>query len=216
MLLYAPSQRTEFRVIVAQNCTRTGEGLKAHMTVTNSNKGLISCYYLVQVKSRQEQRAKLNLQQQNFEVFLPLVSKHLNVTTEPTRTSSLIPLFPGYLFIRPIGLEADLSKIRSTRGVIKLVRFGSHTSEIHADIIDSIKSRLDEYQHRIEKHNRFKVGQRVRILRGPFAQLEATLDQICRPVANTTEAELRSFVLIELLGKLQRVQIEFNALEKVA
>ncbi len=71
-------------------------------------------WYLLKSKTRQEQRAVENLENQDFEVYCPMIQERCND----------VALFPGYLFLR-LGLN-DLDryhKIRSTRGVIEVVHF---------------------------------------------------------------------------------------------
>ena len=59
---------------------------------------MINHWHLIYTKPRQEKRAALNLTQQGFEVFLPMMSK------EVLRQNSLDmveePLFKRYLFVR--------------------------------------------------------------------------------------------------------------------
>jgi len=191
------------------------------MTITSKIRlfdELKSGYYLVQVKHRQELRAKANLEKQYFDVYLPLIKKYQksSVTENKHVKSSLVALFPGYLFCRATPQGADLSKIRSTRGVIKLVKFGTEPTKIHEDIINSIKSRLKGVEaHLIEPH-KFHAGDVVQILNGPFAHLNASVESLCRPLEGRESNEQRAFLLIELMGKLQRIQVEFSSIEKVA
>jgi len=73
-------------------------------------------WYLIHTKPRQENAALLNLEQQGYECYLPIL------LAEKLRQGSLSvieePLFPRYLFIRldPSGGSQSWAPIRSTRG----------------------------------------------------------------------------------------------------
>ncbi|MGB1270836.1 MAG: transcription termination/antitermination NusG family protein [Endozoicomonas sp.] len=75
---------------------------------------LMPGWYLLKVKTREELRAVSNLENQEFEVYCPLL-------IEQGRD---VPLFPGYLFVRLNQDDLDrYHKIRSTRGVSEVVHF---------------------------------------------------------------------------------------------
>ena len=71
-------------------------------------------WYLLKTKNREELRAQENLEALGFEAYCP----------EIFGKSTKAPLFPGYLFIR-LGVEGEppYHQIRSTRGVLHMVRF---------------------------------------------------------------------------------------------
>ncbi|MEW5893870.1 MAG: transcription/translation regulatory transformer protein RfaH [Pseudomonadota bacterium] len=161
-------------------------------------------WYLVHTKPRQERCALQNLAQQGYECYLPFI------TVEKLRQGALAvveePLFPRYLFIR---LDDGLSgkgwgPIRSTRGVSRLVTFGTEPARLDARLVEQIRAR--------EGSNKpqplFVPGERVQVIQGPFAGLEA--------IYQMTEGENRVMVLIELLSKPVRLGLGPAALRKLA
>src|SRR5690606_6056526 len=98
-------------------------------------------WYVVHTKPRQEQRALLNLEQQGYECYLPTLA------TEKIRQGKLVvgeePLFPRYLFIRLDSQQSgkSWSPIRSTKGVSRLVTFGTEPARVEAQLIETLQAR---------------------------------------------------------------------------
>ncbi len=79
-------------------------------------------WYLLKTKVREEERAQAHLENQDFEVYCPMIK-------EKGRS---VPLFAGYLFIRlDIKDLPTYHKIRSTRGVSEFVRFNRVAHKLH-------------------------------------------------------------------------------------
>lgn len=79
-------------------------------------------WYLAKTKTNEERKACENLENQNFEIFCPVIN--LKKTEEI--------LFPGYLFIHIDQLaRKNYHKIRSTRGVSGIVRFNRVKCQQH-------------------------------------------------------------------------------------
>ncbi|MDQ8021355.1 MAG: transcription/translation regulatory transformer protein RfaH [Moraxellaceae bacterium] len=148
-------------------------------------------WYLVHTKPRQEKSALENLLQQGYECYLPTIS------TERLRQGGLAvadePLFPRYLFIR-LG-QGDSAKswgpIRSTRGVSRLVCFGTEPARISDTIITTL--RMQELQAHNRPQPLFQTGERVQLTEAPFAGIEG--------VFHMADGEHRVMVLIELLSR---------------
>ena len=82
-------------------------------------------WYLLQSRARQEFIAEENLARQKYEVYLPCIKRARKIRNKWQEITE--PFFPGYLFIH-LDMEAqNTSTIRSTRGVLKLVKFGEET-----------------------------------------------------------------------------------------
>ena len=81
-------------------------------------------WYLLKAKPREEIRALDNLEYQGFEAYCPQIRSK----------TDLVPLFPGYLFIRLAQKDIpQLHKIRSTRGVQYIVRFNRTSHKLYAE-----------------------------------------------------------------------------------
>ncbi len=162
-------------------------------------------WYVIHTKPRQEQRALLNLEQQGYECFLPMLA------AEKLHQGRLVlieePLFPRYLFIRLDGSENGRSwgPIRSTRGVNRMVSFGNEPA--HIDDVIVARIRVMSCAAHTEPQRLFTPGERLQITEGPFAGVDA--------VYQMNDGERRALVLIELLSKPVRMSVEPSQLRKV-
>ncbi|MCL6263658.1 transcription/translation regulatory transformer protein RfaH [Craterilacuibacter sp. RT1T] len=160
-------------------------------------------WYLIHTKPRQEDKALLNLEQQGYQCYLPrcdIEKIHRGKTLVVSEA-----LFPRYLFIRlGSGHEGkSWAPIRSTLGVSTLVQFGGQPAKVDDALIEA----LHQHEQASPHTALFSPGEIVRITDGPFIGLDA-IYQCC-------DAEQRSLILLELLHKQVRMQIETARLGKI-
>ncbi len=163
-------------------------------------------WYVVHTKPRQETRALVNLERQGFHCFLPTIPKKrvsrkaFEVVPEP--------LFARYLFIE---LDTTLSgrswaPIRSTLGVSKLVTFGTEPARVDPGLIGLLQQKQSDLAQ--TPLAQYQPGDLVQIKEGPFKGVEA--------IYQMDDGEMRAMVLIELLQKPTRLQIDVGNLQKAS
>lgn len=160
-------------------------------------------WYLVYCKPKQEQRAQLHLQRQGFNSFLPVVS--LTKTKAGKKQLVTEPLFSRYLFLQ-YNADLSLAKIRSTRGVAGLVKFGQSIATVPNSLIYSLIQQQLQLQQQDKQHQQFTKGDVVEVLSGPFAALNA--------VFQLADGESRSMVLLQFLGQPIQLSLDNNILLK--
>ena len=96
-------------------------------------------WYLVQTKPNQEARAEENLSRQGYVCFRPQRERK---AAGRSRAAGSESLFPGYLFIQLNDVNDNWYPIRSTRGVNRIVSFGTQPTAVSEAIIDDIRQRL--------------------------------------------------------------------------
>ncbi len=147
---------------------------------------LAPAWHVVQSKPRMEQRAKENLENQGFEVFLPMLDIQkvrrgkLQTVTEP--------LFSRYMFLRLTEHMQDLSVVRSSKGVSHLVRFGATPAKVPDAWVQGMRQQSEAPVQKM-----FKAGDTVVVADGPLKGLEA--------VYLEEDGEARAMILINLLSK---------------
>ena len=159
-------------------------------------------WYLVHTKPRQEDIALANLQRQGYECYLPQMRierirrRKAEVATEP--------MFPRYLFIRLDSSDQgkSWSPIRSTLGVSQLVHFGARAAKVDDTLVDLLRQRERALPTKAMFHN----GDSVVIADGPFAGIDA--------IYQTSDAERRAFILLEILSKPVSMHIDAGRLRK--
>ncbi len=159
-------------------------------------------WYAVYTQPRNEILASEHLARQDFDVFLPRYMKRRS----HARRVDLVPapLFPRYLFVAFDANEGNWSAIRSTRGVIDLVRNGRDPVAVSNAVIDEIQCRRDEEGFVVlGKHLDLKRGARIRIDTGPFADYEAIFE--------SHRDDERVVALLSLLGRKVVVELPINS-----
>lgn len=163
-------------------------------------------WYLIHTKPRQERRALENLERQGYPCYLPMfpVQKIRRAKLTTVEES----LFPRYLFIQldigPQGL--DWGPIRSTMGVSRLVRFGVEAAKVDQRVINFLREHENTLRTASAEH--FTPGERLTVLDGPFAGLEA--------IFQITDGEKRVIVLIEMLSQQVKVVVAPGSVRKLA
>lgn len=147
-------------------------------------------WYAVQTKARQEAVAELHLGNQSFRTFLPLLRTHRHRRGRWQAVTE--PLFPGYLFVELDIERHNTAPIRSTRGVIGLVRQGLRPQAVPHDFVDGLIQLHAKGGKAIEPEKVFRAGDAVMLIDGPMAGLRA--------VFHAQSSRERVVVLLEMLG----------------
>ena len=159
-------------------------------------------WFVLQFKSNSHHLAAKNLTRQGFETFLPLHdTTSRNVSRFVTTTQ---PLFPGYMFIKFDRTESKWHKIKNTYGVSRLVTFNSILKSIPTIFVENLRSRFDA-SGKLLPTKKFIKGEQVKVSRGPFADFIATVE--------TYETEQRIWVLMELMGRITKMQTSPDSLQ---
>lgn len=144
-------------------------------------------------KPRQEALAASKLQEQGYEVYLPILARW--VRRARGWCQQPVVMFPRYCFVRPRREDQAIGPIRSTPGVTTLVRFGTIIATLHADKLDVLRQLLDA-QAAASPGQPFELGSSVVFDSGPLKGAGGIVSDI---------ADERVTVLMSLLGRDQSV-----------
>lgn len=158
----------------------------------------MSAWYLLHCKARQEARAREHVENQGYTTSLPQVK--LQKVLRGKRTSCIEPLFPNYLFVQLNESTANFNALRSTRGVNSFVRFGGVPAIVPNEVMQHILAIEEQHLAAPDQKQTFAAGAQVEIAEGPFAGLKA--------VYELPKGDERCMVLLDMLGKQQRIEIE--------
>ena len=163
-------------------------------------------WFAVYTKPRQEHIALLNLEGQSFECYLPMAEDpHHRRARNKGRHEAM---FPRYLFLNADTERQSLATVRSTRGVVGLVRAGFELIKIPASIIEGLKARMDSASGLIPLESvGLNNGDKVRVFDGPLAALEGIFKE--------HRGRTRSLLLLEILGRETAVEIDARLLQRV-
>lgn len=160
-------------------------------------------WYLLQCKPRQDERAQLNLQQQDYITYRPLhVSERL---IRGKRHRVLESLFPGYLFVQ-LSCSDHWAPIRSTRGVSRIVEFNHVPAEVADEVIEHLRLRSIQSLDKLHDCKAIEPGEMLQIVHGPLAPLEGVF-------MSMLGAE-RVMLLLQFLNRQQQVCVPLSDLER--
>lgn len=160
-------------------------------------------WYLAYTKPRQEEIARVNLEQQGFESYLPLFKKFKR--TEQGPVSIFEPMFPRYLFFRPGRVGQSISVVRSTKGITTLVRFGFEPATMDEALLHRIRQiEQDRNQATLLELSQLKAGQAVRLKHTALGGVEGLIQSV---------SSKRVAVLLEILGRPAVVELEHHQVE---
>ncbi|PFG07900.1 transcription termination/antitermination NusG family protein [Marinobacter sp. LV10MA510-1] len=154
-------------------------------------------WYVVQYKPLEGDRAFVNLSQQGIESFFPKIT--VQRIRNLKRTWVEEPLFKGYLFINMQTQDPLWSKIRSTRGVSRIVIFGGRPAVLADTVMQEIQKTLDG----INNQDGLQKGQELKLEGGPFSGINA--------IFQSYDGDERAVVLITFMQKQQRVKVPLSA-----
>ena len=132
-------------------------------------------WYVAQLKPNAQDLATTNLRRQGFEVFHPV--RRVTRRAGGAFRAALRPLFPGYLFVGAAEEGPALSRVNATRGVGRLVSFGAAPSPLPDRLVAGLRTRCDDADVLVELDT-LGVGDRVRLLSGPFAEYVARVETL--------------------------------------
>jgi transcriptional antiterminator RfaH len=160
-------------------------------------------WYLVYVKPRQESVAQTHLVRQGYEIYLPRVRQF--VRRAGRRLAQVGPMFPRYLFVHLDPCFDNWAPIRSTVGVVSIVRFGDAAARVPDELISDLRRREDEHGICPLPDTDFQPGVAVKIVEGSFAGYEA--------IFLARAGRDRVMLLLDLLGKRTRTVVSLDAVE---
>ena len=156
-------------------------------------------WHVLWTKSNCEQQVYDQLSAKGFDVFLPSVDKWSS--QKGRRRLLSVPLFPSYFFVRQAMDKASYIEISKARGLARILGARWDRLATVPDVeIDAIQRVVRNSLPRMP-HPYIKEGQRVRITRGPLANVEGILVE--------SEPSKGLLVLsVELLRQSLAVQID--------
>jgi transcriptional antiterminator RfaH len=158
-------------------------------------------WYVIQARPRQVARAELNLRNQHFTTYLPRwrVEKLRN----GSRVECVEPLFPNYLFISLSRHDENWHKVRSTRGVARLLRFGDDPASVPEAVVAEIRCRAGG---NAPQRPVLSAGDRVMIEKGCFHGLEA--------VFHSFDGAERAVLFLRMLEQQVRATLPLASLRR--
>jgi len=168
------------------------------------NDHLVSSWYVLHTRSRFENVVIDGLSKKSMEVFLPKIQ--VRSKRRDRRLLIRVPLFPGYVFVKT-SLEArEQLEIVKTVGVVRFIGNSQGPVSVPEDTIQSLIIMVDS-DNPITTGHRFKKGDRVIVVNGPFAGVTGHFSHY--------RGQGRVMVNIDALGQFAAVDVGEEDVERL-
>ena len=168
---------------------------------------VIHCYsgYENKVRHGIEQRIEtMNMQDLIFDVVVP-TEEEIEIKDGDRKTVEK-RVFPGYILVQMVLTEESWYVVRNTPGVTGFVGMGNEPTPLREEEVAKILNRMEEGAPKVKFD--FKIGEKVRIRTGPFADFIGAVNEI-----DAEKAKVR--VLVSFFGRETPVELDFAHVEKV-
>lgn len=167
---------------------------------------VIHCYsgYENKVRHNLEQRIEtMGMKDKIFDVVIP-TQEEIEVKDGKRRTVER-HIFPGYVLVNMILSEESWYVVRNTPGVTGFVGMGNTPTPLRPEEVAQIVKRMEAEAPTVKVT--FKVGERVRIIDGPFNDFRGVVSEI-----DMERTKVR--VMVSFFGRETPVELDFLQVEK--
>ena len=167
---------------------------------------VIHCYsgYENKVRYNLEQRIEtMGMKDRIFDVVIP-TQEEIEVKDGKRRTVER-HVFPGYVLVNMILSEESWYVVRNTPGVTGFVGMGNDPTALRPEEVQQILRRMEAEAPLVKVS--FKVGERVRIVDGPFNDFRGQVSEI-----DMERTKVR--VMVNFFGRETPVELDFLQVEK--
>ena len=167
---------------------------------------VVHCYsgYENKVRHNLEQRIEtMGMKDKVFDVVVP-TQEEIEVRDGKRRTVER-HIFPGYVLVNMILSEESWFVVRNTPGVTGFVGMGTLPTPLRPEEVAQILKRMEAEAPTVKVT--FKVGERVRIIDGPFNDFRGIVSEI-----DMERTKVR--VMVSFFGRETPVELDFLQVEK--
>jgi transcription termination/antitermination protein NusG len=167
---------------------------------------VIHCYsgYENKVRHNLEQRIEtMGMKDKVFDVVVP-TQEEIEVRDGKRRTVER-HIFPGYVLVNMLLSEESWFVVRNTPGVTGFVGMGNLPTPLRPEEVAQILKRMEAEAPTVKVT--FKVGERVRIVDGPFNDFRGVVSEI-----DMERTKVR--VMVSFFGRETPVELDFLQVEK--
>ncbi|RLT47573.1 MAG: transcription termination/antitermination protein NusG [Chloroflexi bacterium] len=168
---------------------------------------VVHCYsgYENKVRHNLEQRIDtMNMQAAIFDIIVP-TEEEIEVRDGKRKTFER-RVFPGYVLVQMAISEESWFVVRNTPGVTGFVGLGTMPTPLPDKEVARILKRMEADSPRVMVS--YKVGQKVRIIDGPFNDFMGTVNEL-----DSERSKVR--VMVSFFGRETPIELDFLQVEKL-
>jgi len=172
----------------------------------------VRAWYIIHCYSGYEQKVKHNLEQRIesmgmqdfiFQVVVPTIEE-IEIKNGQRRTVERC-LYPGYIMVQMILGDDPWYTVRNTPGVTGFVGMGNTPVPLRSEQVQKILHKMEAAAPQVRAT--FKLGQKVRIIEGPFADFIGVVEDL-----DEQRAKVR--ILVSFFGRETPVELDFLQVER--
>ncbi len=203
----------EDEVMVSSDAEKLDENPEAEQETEEKPRPEGAQWYVIHSYSGYENKVKKNLehriesmgmQDKIFQIVVP-TEEEIELKDGQRRVVER-RVFPGYILVEMILDDDSWYVVRNTPGVTGFVGSGNNPTPLRQEEVDKILKRMDAEAPKVKIS--FKVGQKVRIVEGPFEDFTGTVDEI-----DLDRTRVR--VLVNFFGRETPIELDFLQVERV-
>ncbi len=167
---------------------------------------VVHCYsgYENKVRYNLEQRIEtMGMKDKIYDVVIP-TQEEIEVRDGKRRTVER-HVFPGYVLVNMVLTEESWYVVRNTPGVTGFVGMGNDPTPLRPEEVQQILRRMEAEAPLVKVT--FKIGERVRIVDGPFNDFRGMVSEI-----DMEKTKVR--VMVNFFGRETPVELDFLQVEK--
>ena len=165
-------------------------------------------WHVIYTKPKSEYKVAAWLSNYDIESYVP---SWIHSVSSSSQSFTKNILFPCYVFAHFSFEEGRFSSIQWTPGIRKFVSFGGQPATIPDYTMEEMRQKIQlaNDSRRSDLEYSIKSGTPVRIISGPFQDMQAIFD---RPTASKERVQ----VLLDFLGSINRVRLDIDDLEVIS
>jgi transcription elongation factor/antiterminator RfaH len=162
-------------------------------------------WFVVHTLPHQEKRAQLQIENQRYRTFLPKREKREKTIRHARKLTTVVaPFFPRYMFVI---LDPERDQWRPINGTLGVARLVMQADRPQPGIVETLIASTGP-DGLLQMRPQLKVGDRVRLTQGPFAEYLGTLERL--------DDSGRVRVLLDMLGRRVPILVEGHHVGRVA
>ncbi len=173
-------------------------------------------WYIVHAYSNFEKKVAESIREQARIQGLEGVFSEILVPTEDVveirrgrKVNSERKFFPGYVLVKMELTDEAYHLIKNTPKVTGFLGSGNKPIPVSEKEVQRIIGAVEEGVERPKPTIRFDIGEAVRVIDGPFASFNGTVEQV-------DEDRARLSVTVSIFGRATPVELEYAQVEKVS
>lgn len=157
------------------------------------------------VKTYLENEIKLHRLEEKFGTIMIPAEKVFEVRDGKKRSKTK-NFFPGYVLVECVMDKETKHIILNVPSVISFVGSKTEPAALRLDEVNRILGRMDEKRDAETPEVRFRVGDPVRVIDGPFNTFSGFVQEI-------NQEKMKMKVMVSIFGRKTPIELDFNQVE---